>query len=203
MKMPPKINEDRMRTFAKMLALATLAMTFAAPAKADLVGTHVTGSLKFDGNTKNYFDPTNGFVPTGYLNKTGGTTVTVSATSVEFGFKDGSNTDTADFTGNTLSIKDISTGGSSSFVMTFTDAAFSGLKLAKVSDTFDDGLTASLVGTTLTLTSRRTEECGTYTARFTLSSLSTAAVPEPSQLALAGVAGLFSAGAWLRRRRAV
>jgi hypothetical protein len=186
-----------------MLALATLAMTFAAPAKADLVGTHVTGSLKFEGNPTNYFDPANGFVPTGYLNKTGGPTVTISATGVEYGFHDGANTDSADFTGSTLSIKDISNGGSSAFVMTFTDAAFSGLKLTKVSDTFDGGLTASLVGTTLTLTSKCTDECGTYNALFTLSSLTIAAVPEPSQLALAGVAGLFSAGAWLRRRRAV
>jgi hypothetical protein len=190
-----------MRTFAKMLALATLAVTFAAPAKADLVGTHVTGSLKFDGNTKNYFDPANGFVPTGDLNKTGGPTVTISATSVEYGFHDGANTDTADFNGTTLSIKDISNGGSNSFVMSFTDSAFSGLKLAKVSDTFDGGLTASLVGTTLTLTSRCTDDCGTFGARFTLSSITPTAVPEPSQLALAGVAGLFSVGAWLRRRR--
>ena len=84
--------------------------------------------------------------------------------------------------------------------MTFTNNAFTGLTLAKVNDTFAGGITGSLAGNLITITYGGTNAAGTYNAEFTLLGNS-AAVPEPSQFALAGVAGLFAAGSWFRRRR--
>jgi hypothetical protein len=73
-----------------VLALSTgmfliLVLAMASPAKADLIGTSVTGSLQFGATvTPNYFNPANGFVPAGFLN-TAGPTVGISSTSTEFG----------------------------------------------------------------------------------------------------------------------
>jgi hypothetical protein len=38
---------------------------------ATLIGATVDGSFKFPANTNNYFDPSVGFVPAGYLNSAG------------------------------------------------------------------------------------------------------------------------------------
>ena len=83
------------------------------PAWADLTGTQVTGSLQFSAPPPvgiNYFDPANQYVdgplgtfPGGSLNSSG-TTVTISGTAVEFGYKDSDNTDSANFTGSQLTI---------------------------------------------------------------------------------------------------
>ncbi len=86
------------------------------------------------GNPPNYFDPANGFVPTGPLNKTLGTTVTISGSATEFGYADGANTINANFGGSILTITDVSSGGSLPITFIFTDSAFDQLTL--ISETF-------------------------------------------------------------------
>ncbi len=122
----------------RIAALCLAASAFiAGSAKADLIGTSVTGSLQFGGVGPNYLDPANGFVPVGPENKTLGTTVPINTPQVEFGFQDGINHDTADFTGTTLTFTDVATGGGSAAQhYVFTDAAFAGLTLTELSDNF-------------------------------------------------------------------
>ena len=141
---------------------------------------------------------TTGRVPPGYEN-TAGTTVPISDTAVEFGFSDGYNFDTADFTAATLTLTDqVNNNGAVPWQQTFTDPAFSGV-ITKVSDTFDNGgVTASVSGDTITLNWAGTGVTNvTYSAVFDVGSA--LQVPEPSTWALlvlgAGVLGLS-----LRRR---
>jgi hypothetical protein len=186
-------------------AFLVLIVGCAGRAREDLLGTSVTGQLTFNGGPTNYFDPANGFVLAGSLN-TAGTTVTVQNPAVEFGFADLANTDTANFTGTTLTVTDVVAGTTGSpiapFTMTFTDAAFAGLPLSVISDTFSTALTASLVGTTLTITapSEAIVPGSTYSLSLNISSTP---VPEPSSLALLGAPVAAWAGRrWLRRRAA-
>src|SRR5215213_9781498 len=115
----------------KVLAIAAASVAWAAssPAHALLLGTSVTGSLTFGAGSTNFFNPANGFVPPGFGNSSPGTnTVTIAEPLVEFGFEDGANRDTANFTDNTLTNGDLVKGsGASSWTMTFSDSAFSGL----------------------------------------------------------------------------
>ena len=183
-----------------LAAVCLTSLLFFAPrqAKAQLGGTRVTGSIYFNGGfSTNGYDPANGAVPTGYEN-TAGTTVTISDTAVEFGFNDGYNLDTADFTDGTLTISDsVGSFGATPWQQTFTDPDFSGL-ITQVSDTFDGGVTASALGDTITLNWDGTDNTGvTYAAVFDVGS--TLQVPEPSTWALLGIgAGLL--GLTLRRR---
>jgi PEP-CTERM motif. len=187
-------------TFRHALTLAAMAV-FTLPAHASLVGTSVTGSLQFNGSGPNYFNPTNGFVPTGngYLNASdqfNSPTVTISGSAVEFGFFDGANRDTADFSDIGLTITDISgaSGGSSS-TYTFVDNAFVGLSVTKLTDTYATPVSFSLVGNTLTVSASAFSGPVTNTATFSLAS----SVPEPQS------AGLIAAGlalfAYAARRR--
>ena len=192
-----------MRSTAKAMALFTLTAAFAAPAKADLIGSLVSGTLQFGGVPINYFDPAKGFVPAGFGNSAphGPNNVVVSASTVEFGFSDGVNSDTVDLTGNTITLSDVAIpnfGGTAAYAITLTDSAFAGLTLAKVSDSFPGGVTASLSGSTVTINYAGTTGTGSWSSLWTIQ---TTAVPEPSPLILAGVAGLFVAGARFRRRR--
>ena len=186
---------------AATLALALgLAMVVSGRAEgAFLIGTQVTGSLGFGGGTTNYFDPNNGFVPTGYLNKTSGTTVTIAEPAIEFGFSDGSNTDTANFTDTQLVVTDVSTSGGASVLMTFTDAAFANTTVSIASSNFT-GLTATRSGNTITVAYGSFSTIGTFTGTINITSPSS--VPEPASVVMLalGLAGLGFAASRRRSR---
>ncbi len=181
----------------RLFLVAILGALVCAPGWADLVGTSVTGSLTFGGNPLNFFDPVNGFVPNGPLNKTQGTTVTISSSAIEFGFQDPDNTDTADFTGTQLTLTDISSGGQAAARFTFTDAAFAGVTLSPVSNTFPVGFGAVLDGSTLTISFPQFLQSGTFDAVFSLTP--TTAIPEPGSIALL-LSALCGAGYAVRKR---
>jgi hypothetical protein len=135
-----------------IVAAAAVACVSGGAAKAaTLVGTQVAGGLYFPGRLQNYFDSANGFVPAGYLNTTG-TTVTISATAVEFGYSDGTAVITADFTGNQLMVTDEPqyTATYLPLQLVFTNTAFTNLTAG--ADSFPNGgVAASLSGDVITL----------------------------------------------------
>jgi hypothetical protein len=97
-------------------------------------------------------------------------------------------------------LTDITTIGSAALTFQFTDPAFAGLEVLKSSDNFPGGLTLTTSGNTLTITSHSLAGLpGNWNAVYTL--MSPAAVPEPSQFTLAGVAGLVLADRVVYRRR--
>lgn len=186
-----------------LLGLAAVAgvLATAAPANAQLLGSQVTGSLNFNGGANNFFDPANGFVPGGFLN-TAGPTVTIAEPAVEFGFDDGANLDTANFTATQLIIRDVVNGaGASPWSMTFISTAFLGATLVEDSDSFPTGgATASLVGDTITVNwAGLPEGAADFSAVYNIRFAGGAAAPEPGSLALLG-AGLGMAGLVARRR---
>jgi len=133
------------------LAATILMVATGGPARATLIGTQVTGELYFAGGPQNWFDPTNHFVPSGYLN-TNETTVTIASNAVEFGFADSTARVTADFSGAQLVVSEIPRldGNFLSLEMVFTDTAFS--NLFRVADNFPNGgMTASVDGGVITL----------------------------------------------------
>jgi hypothetical protein len=171
-----------------LLPAAVLLAVFARAGSASLLGTSVDGSLIFGGDPSNYFDPGNGFVPgTGYLNVSG-TTVTVSDSSVEFGFDDGSSLISANFSDNQLTVQDLieQSGASNSFQMVFRDAAFAGQYLIPVSDSFPFG-DYSVVGDVMTLDYGGGNPAmgQTLSAEFIVTS-----VPEPSTFGCLGISAL-------------
>jgi hypothetical protein len=181
----------------RILAVAALAFLACRPASADLIGTSVTGTLNFDGNGVNYFDPARGFVPSGYLNAAG-ITVTIAQPQIEFGYMDASNLDTANFTSNQLIVTDTVTLGTLNWTMTFTDTAFAGLSFTKVSDTFTNGgVTGTLVGDTITVAwpAGTGTDDGLLTATFNVGS-----VPEPSAIVMVCTAIPLALGYWWHKR---
>jgi hypothetical protein len=176
-------------------ALSLLAL--APAANAQFLGTTAKGNLSFgsSGGT-NYFNPSNGQVPVGPLNKKQGIMVTVADPATEFGFADARNTDSVNITADTITLTDVSVDGSNSFFINLTDSAFAGLTFNKVSDTFlNGGITYSLTGKVLFLSSSNgfISNGGTYTAVFK-------AVPEPGSVALLVGMGLSGAGFLARRK---
>ena len=163
----------------------------ALPGKGALAGTSVTGSLTFSGDPSNYFDPGYGFVPsTGYLN-TSSTTVAISNSAVEFGYDDGGNRLSADFTDAQLSVNDLveSAGSNLGWQMTFSDPAFAGESLFLVSDSLPlsgYSVTGDLI--TLNYAGGSVTAGQNLTATFAITS-----TPEPSTagaLVLSGFAAL-------------
>ena len=100
-------------SFLLMVATA-MGLANASPAMADLIGTSVSGVLNSGGGGLNLFDPANGFgfVPAGFGNSAPhGPNNVVIGSEIEFGFFDGANMDTVDFTGTQVTLKDVSTMG--------------------------------------------------------------------------------------------
>jgi hypothetical protein len=79
--------------------LGLLCLMLPGSARADLVGTTVTGSLDFDADGLNFYNPAMGFVPAGYQNSAGAqdSNTVVIVGGNEFGFSDGLNTDVTSF----------------------------------------------------------------------------------------------------------
>lgn len=186
-------------------AASSNCVAITATAPASLLGTQVTGSLRFSGGSVNYFNSANGFVPAGCGNSgTGSTTATIADPNPEFCFADGANQDNANFSGNTLTISDISNQfGSTNFTMTFQLAPGIVTAVNEVSDNFPNGgATFTLANDLLTVSVPAfysngnyavvysfTTTCGQPTARaFARASLSPAARTAPKAVAAADAA---------------
>jgi len=197
------------------LSLAVGMLLVASSARADtLLGTSVNGTLQYAGSSINYFNPSNGEVPSSGYGNSSGTTVTIANPLVEFGavgslFGVKEDLDTANFTDTTLTISDRCLNdacvANNTFTMTFVDAAFSGLSVTQLSDSFGKGDTYSLVGDKLAVTvtgfPSSFPEGQTDSAVFNFASSSSGGpggpgggtVPEPSSLAMlaSGLVGLL------------
>lgn len=183
-----------MRKYVAIALLAGAAMLSTA-ANGALLGQQVNGSIMFGANPLNYYDPANGFVPAGYGNTTG-QPVTIGAIT-EFGFQDGANRDTADFTDTQLIIRDEVFAGAANWQQTFTlvgGPVFTSLTL--VSDAFIPGLTFGLNAGTITINWAGTNAPNDFRAVF---DVGIEAIPEPATWAMM-IGGFGMVGAAMRRR---
>jgi hypothetical protein len=182
-------------------ALCALSISGAANA-AGLTGVQVDGTMTISNFPENYFDPGYGSVPAGYGNSTSANGVTIG-NGTEFGYADGANTDTVDFTDTQLILTDVSNGGSAPISFSFTSltpGAFGGLSL--VSSNFSEPLFYSLVGDTITVGWSEdyfTRGTQTFTAVFNVTP-GAGGVPEPGTWAMM-LLGFGAMGAALRRNR--
>jgi hypothetical protein len=174
--------------------LFAIFIAFSRPAFADLIGTQVTGYYGAQASypDNNLFDPGTNVIPPAYLNS-GGTTVTISGTAVEFGAESVAARITADFTGDTLTL----TAAPLGLPVVFTTPVvyvFTGTgqftSLATISDNFTDGgLIASLNDQIMTFQwSGQTAFTQPLTATYAIGSASGAAgeAPEPATYWLVG-----------------
>jgi hypothetical protein len=166
--------------------LGLLYLMLPASARADLVGTTVTGSLDFDADGINFYNPALGFVPAGYQNSPGAqnSNTVVIVGGNEFGFTDpGNNTDVTSFssTGFTFTDTSIIAGPNLNIILTLTDPAFTGVSL--ISSTFP-GLTFAISGDQITvdIPGLNASAGEVFTASFNVTS--TSSVPEPSTYGL-------------------
>jgi hypothetical protein len=161
---------------------------------ADGIGTSVTGSLSFHGLAINFFDPANDGVPVGFGNHAH-TKVTIGP-EVEFGYRDFSNLDTADFTGSTLTISDTGfVGGQAPFEMKFTNTDFS--SFSTISNGL--GVNFTFAGDTLTVNFAGGDFTGKETTVLAYTPVQTGVTPEPATLALLGT-GILAAAVVVRKR---
>lgn len=199
-----------MQRFTLFLLVAAL-LGVAVNVQADLNGTTVTGSLLFQYDSTNYFDPANGYVPGGYGNVSD-FTVTIDPNTPTFGFNDGANLNVAAFAGATLTITDTNACcGAGPWTMTFTDPGFGFYSsFNKTSDTFSNGgLTSSFDTGTQTLTiswvGGDTSENWNYRAIFEAQSsicsptANCSVTPDPSSWMLLASGGMVGLGALSRR----
>ena len=185
------------------LAIAAVALVASTAANAQLAGTQVDGSLSFNGNSINYFDPAFGFVPAGVGNSTSANGVTIGS-GTEFGFSQSGTFDImADFTDDQLVLQEdiflSALFNPQQFTFTsLTPGSFAGLSLASSNFT---GLTYGVSGDTITINwtggamSRGTQLQAVF-------DILPAAVPEPATWAmmLLGFAGI---GVAMRRKRSL
>jgi hypothetical protein len=183
--------------------LGLLCLVLPASAWADLVGTTVNGSLDFDADGLNFYNPAMGFVPAGFQNSAGAqnSNTVVIVGGNEFGFNDGLNTDVTSFssTGFTFTDTAITAGPNLNIILTFTDPAFTNVSL--ISSTFP-GLTFAISGDQITIDIPGLDASAgeVFTASFDVTS--TSPVPEPSVYSLMligfGFLGIITA---TRKRR--
>ena len=182
--------------------LGLLCLVLPASARADLVGTTVTGSLDFDADGLNFYNPAMGFVPAGFQNSAGAqdsNTVLVVGGN-EFGFSDGINTGVTSFssTGFTFTQTSIIPGKNLNIILTMTDPAFTGVSL--ISSTFP-GLTFAISGDQITVDIPDITVSAGEVLTASFNATSTSSVPEPSTYGLMligfGFLGLMMA---MRRR---
>lgn len=186
-------------TFLALLPVALVLFAAATPTKADLIGSSVSGQMQVSGGTVNFFDPANGFVPAGFGNSSSPDNVVIGA-ETEFGYMDGANTDTADFTGTSLTLQDVSVlGGSVPVTFIFTDTAFLGATITQGTDSFPSLVTADLTGDVLTLTMPSEAGNATWQDNLTIN-LVVVQTPEPGTLSLM-LFGLGSLGLMIVMRK--
>ncbi|MBS0504430.1 MAG: PEP-CTERM sorting domain-containing protein [Proteobacteria bacterium] len=177
-------------------ALLASSAFVATAADAALLGRQVNGTIQFGANPTNYYDPANGFVPGGFGNS-GGQPVTIAA-GTEFGFQDGANMDTADFSDTQLTIRDVVFSNAANWKQTFTLVGSPGFaSISLVNDAFVPGLTYSLNNGVIEINWAGTNAANDFTAVFNVTAGN--AVPEPASWALM-ISGFGLAGAALRRR---
>jgi hypothetical protein len=185
-----------MKRILSIFAVGVLSLS-AHTVLADGIGTAVTGSLSFSGGPVNFFDPAAGGVPVGFGNHAS-TKVTIGSVT-EFGYRDASNLDTADFTGSTLTVSDTGFGGGQApFEMKFTNTDFESFSL--ISNGL--GMNFSFAGDTMTIKFAGGDFTGEKTAVFSYAPIQTGVTPEPGTLALLGT-GMLAAAGVVRKRLVV
>ena len=192
-------------TYAKTLLKLAAAIVACTPfyASAGVLGTTVTGGLYFGANPTNYFNSTFGFVPGGCQNSgASSASVVVVDPATEFCFRDNANTNTAQFTDNTLSITDLVALSSSPWKMTFSFAPNTVLGVSEVSDFFvNGGLSYSFANDMLTLNWAGTTSGGlNLNAQYALQIAPASDVPEPTSIALLGLGVLAFRAARFKRK---
>jgi hypothetical protein len=165
--------------------LGLLCIVLPGSARADLVGTTVTGSLDFDADGLNFYNPAMGFVPAGFQNSAGAqdSNTVVIVGGNEFGFSDGINTDVTSFssTGFTFTQTSSIPGKNINIILTMTDPAFTGVSL--ISSTFP-GLTFAISGDQITVDIPGITVSAGEVLTASFNATSTSAVPEPSTYGL-------------------
>jgi hypothetical protein len=132
---------------------------------------------------------------TGTANQFTPSTATVSA-GPEFAYSNLSTLSTGyvDITSSGFSVNVVSLFSSPTLKITLTDASFAGLTLSETSDNFVGGATATLSGSTITINVPAFQKIGTFSAQYSLGSLSTRVPDGGSSLAmLLGGMGLLAA----------
>ena len=176
----------RTRLAFSIVFLGLLYLLLPLSARADLVGMTVSGSLDFDADGLNFYNPALGFVPAGFQNSAGAqdSNTVVIVGGNEFGFTDpGNNTDVTSFssTGFTFTDTSLSAGPNLNIILTLTDPAFTGVSL--ISSTFP-GLTFAISDDQITvdIPGLNASAGEVFTASFNVTS--TSSVPEPSTYGL-------------------